>query len=88
MSRPSKPAVSSSADDRLFNVAHSMLLTAIGTRGAVPSGDEIRQFVREAREFMSELSKPTPRKPKGQLVDVGRRAPDAELNDLDDDSPW
>lgn len=52
------------ASDRaeLLALSQAILITAIGARGAVPTGDAIRQVVREAREFLSEVDKPTPRK--------------------------
>jgi hypothetical protein len=66
----------------LLALAQAMLITAISARGAVPLGDAIRQVVREAREFLSEIDSPTPPKKKTSIApDDG---PPAEFNDQDE----
>lgn len=78
--RRSKPAKQGNRAE-LLTLAQAMLITAIGARGAVPSGDVIRQIVREAREFLSEIDTATaPKRPavRPSHVDDG---PPAEFTD-------
>ena len=73
---------SKDARTELLQVAQGILLTAINARGAVPSGDEIRQCVREAREFIAEVDTPTKRKQtraKRATRDDDELGPSAEL---------
>lgn len=70
-------------DDRLLNLASAMLLSAISSRAVIPTGDAIRQVVREARTFLSEVDQPT--QPKAKPTQVDRGGPDAEF---DEDSSW
>lgn len=66
----------------LFELSRAILITAIGARGAIPTGDEIRQVVREAREFLGEIDSPTTRRPK--VMRVPEQGPPAEFTDQDD----
>ena len=67
----------------LLALSQAMLITLVGARGLVPTSDSIRQVVREAREFLSEIDKATPRKAptKQPQRDDG---PPAEFTDQDE----
>ena len=50
----------------ILSLAQALLLTAIqGAPGVVPAGDEIREFVRQARILISEVDQPTTRTSRG-----------------------
>ena len=68
----------------LLALAQAMLITAIGARGAVPTGDVIRQIVREAREFLAEVDNATPAKRvKPSRIDDSPPAEFTDQNELD-----
>lgn len=81
--RRASTAVPAVVDDRLLPLAQTILITAIGARGTIPSGDAMRQVVREARAFLSELDVPTAPKPKVKPA-TDERGPSAEFNDQDE----